>query len=750
MKELVINILKNIVNKYRLFGFKNVHPSCHHGSNIKVYGKDNLYMGERCNLSRDAVIMCTNAKFIMKKDSGAAVGLFVATGNHMSVVGMSKVDVTDDVKKKLDPNKLYDRDVIVEEEVWIGAHSILLSGVHLGRGCIVGAGSVVRNDVPPYSVVEGNPAKVVSYRFKLNEIKKHEEILYEEKDRLPFDHIEQQFNNFYGKSVGLKQLKGDTKFTIKDYNNLFIKVFNCSLQSIEELEYKNSKGWDSVGHMSLIISIEQTFGINLLPEDFLKFSSYQKGIDVLKNYGIDLSKGVTKGFPKELFDFSTFSENVAVITPQKSYTYKELDNKVFELKSLFTQGRLAFILARNTIGSIVSYVSCVKNYVPVALIDANKDFASVSKLIDLYKPQYLMLPKENVTIFGGELICDIYDYSLIELESTQYAINTDLSVLLTTSGSTGSPKFVRLSRNNLKANAESIANYLELDANERPITSLPMYYSYGLSVINSHFIVGATILLTPDSVVSPYFWEFAKNNKATSISGVPYTYDLLEKTIAWDLPYLTTFTQAGGKMIPETVLRIAKKCQDSGKRLYVMYGQTEATARISYLPFDKAIKHPDSIGIAIPDGKMSIADDGELIFEGENVSLGYAESYLDLSKPDENFGVLNTGDMARMDSNGLYYITGRKKRFVKVYGNRISLDELEKLVSEKFGKVACTGTDDNVIIYTDKKDVKLSDIESYIVERTKINHSAFKVCYIKAFPYSSSGKLLYTNLEIQR
>lgn len=202
MKIIIKNIVVKILDKFRRIGYKNVHSSCHLGRNIRVFCKDNLVMLEHSNINANAVIMNTRAKFVMGKYSGAAMNLFVATGNHMSVPGMNKREVTDAVKDKLDVDHEYDKDVIVDEDVWIGANVMLLSGVHIGRGAIVGAGSVVRKNIPPYAIVSGNPAVVVSYRFKLDEIIYHEEKLYPEEDRLSINEIEKDYYEFFGENGG--------------------------------------------------------------------------------------------------------------------------------------------------------------------------------------------------------------------------------------------------------------------------------------------------------------------------------------------------------------------------------------------------------------------------------------------------------------------------------------------------------------------------------------------------------------------
>ena len=332
--------------------------------------------------------------------------------------------------------------------------------------------------------------------------------------------------------------------------------------------------------------------------------------------------------------------------------------------------------------------------------------------------------------------------------------------MLTTSGSTGSPKLVRLSFSNILSNAKSIAQYLKITDLERPITSLPMNYSYGLSVINSHLINGATILLTNFSVVQKEFWNFVKNKKATSIAGVPYTYQMLKmlRFANMDLPYLKTLTQAGGKLSSNLVKEYSDYAIKNSKEFIVMYGQTEATARMSYLPFNISQEKFESIGIPIPGGKFSLKDlddkneihqsniQGELIYEGPNVSLGYANNITDLAKGDENFGKLYTGDLAYKDDNGYYFITGRMKRFIKIYGNRINLDEIEQIIFSKNIECACDGVDDKMTIYTTNKD-KAEEILNLLTSILKLNFRAFEIRTISEIPKNSSGKVLYTQLK---
>lgn len=286
-----------------------------------------------------------------------------------------------------------------------------------------------------------------------------------------------------------------------------------------------------------------------------------------------------------------------------------------------------------------------------------------------------------------------------------------------------------------------------------------MYYSYGLSVINSHLIKGATILLTDQSVIQKEFWSFAKEQKATSIAGVPYTYEMLKRLriFRMDLPYLRTMTQAGGKLNANIAKEYMEQAEAIGRCFIVMYGQTEATARMSYLPWDKALEKYSSIGIAIPGGQFSLIDengneiagsgiDGELVYTGPNVSLGYAECLEDLAKGDENHGILHTGDIACRDEDGYYYITGRMKRYLKIYGNRVNLDATEQLVKAVITSCACVGVDDKLTVFITEAG-REEEIRSLLVKKTGLNARAFTVRVITSLPKNTSGKIQYTELS---
>lgn len=462
-----------------------------------------------------------------------------------------------------------------------------------------------------------------------------------------------------------------------------------------------------------------------------------------------------------MFDLGRFANKIAVESEHGQQTaYAQLKEAANGIASKMEPRKLTFCLCENTLGSLVGYVAFMTHNIPTVLLDASKDIGVIEELVNHYQPQYIWCPTKRVEdLSSGILVMEYEDYTLLQIGKQEYEIHPDVLLCLTTSGTTGSPKLVKLTEKNLRSNAESIAEYLKITEKERAITSLPMYYSFGMSVINSHLIKGATLLLTDKAVIQREFLSFLKEGKATSIAGVPYTYEMLRRLrfLKMDLPAMRTMIQAGGKLNANIVKEYVEAAQASGKEFIVMYGQTEAAPRMSYLPFDKALEKYDSIGIAIPGGKLSVRDvndqeittpdtDGELIYEGPNVCMGYAESIEDLAKGDENHGVLHTGDVARFDSDGYFYITGRLKRFVKVWGNRCNLDATEQLVKVITTSCACVGVDDKITVFVTQEGLE-ENIKSYLVDKTGLNTRAFDVKVVEAIPTLPSGKLDYQTMQ---
>ena len=465
-----------------------------------------------------------------------------------------------------------------------------------------------------------------------------------------------------------------------------------------------------------------------------------------------------------------FADRTMFVTEDEgSFTYRDI--RAIQKKWLgdLPHRSLVFIVCRNSVITASAYLGCLdRGIVPLLLPESITD-DQLTGLIEKYDPGFVLIPAERAGLIGGVSVMSDDRWDLRTTGRTSPPLHDDLALLLTTSGSTGSAKLVRLSKDNLQSNAESIAESLAIKAGDRPVTSLPMEYTYGLSVINSHVLKGAAVLITNSGILQASFWDFMKRERATSMSGVPYTYSLLERLRfrRMDLPSLEAMTQAGGRLSPELQKTFGEWAKERGIRFYVMYGQTEATARMAYLPYEKCLEKAGSIGIAIPGGAFSILTEdgkettapgasGELVYRGPNVSLGYAEKASDLSLGDERGGVLVTGDLARTDEDGYFYITGRKSRFVKIMGKRVNLDDLEKLLGAEYPQMSflCGGSDEKVRILAVKDPVPggeeaealEDDIKSRIREKAGLPLASFLVHFAAEIPRTPSGKISYEHV----
>ena len=438
--------------------------------------------------------------------------------------------------------------------------------------------------------------------------------------------------------------------------------------------------------------------------------------------------------------------NIAMIEPNgKVITYGELQYKVDQFKGkIFSYKKsLGLILCENSIDTVIVYLAALQKEDAVILVDQAMNESLLKKIVDVYSPHWIY---SHQPIGGISKYVKNADNLYFAKDQTGIKIYNNTAVLLATSGTTGSVKFVRLSYENLQSNAVSIAKYLELHEGERPILTLPMQYSYGLSVINSHLEVGACLLMTNDSILSKSFWEFFKSGEATSFAGVPYTYEMLKRLRfeRMDLPSLKAFTQAGGRLSKELVAHFHGVAKEKRQRFFVMYGQTEATARMSYVPTELLHEKLGSIGISIPDGELFVDEKTtELIYKGQNVMLGYADNKDDLQKGDECNGVLHTGDLATVDGDGYFSIIGRKKRFIKLFGLRISLDEVERALEQQFSiSVACTGNDEALIVAIEDDGLVLM-IKEKLTSHYGLHHRAFKIKVVEQIPRLGNGKINY-------
>ena len=464
----------------------------------------------------------------------------------------------------------------------------------------------------------------------------------------------------------------------------------------------------------------------------------------------------------KIWDLKIHGERTALIAETgEQMTYAELDAEAGALAEAIGHRCLVFALCRNEPGSVLGYTAFLNHGIVPVMVNSHLDEALLGNLRETYRPEYLWVPADQAGQFpDAEKAYEARGYVLLkEAPGERYPLYDELAMLITTSGSTGSPKLVRQSYTNILDNAKSIAEYLKLDETERPITTLPMNYVYGLSIINSHFLAGATMLLTDKGLMQKEFWSFFREAEATSFGGVPYTYEMLDKLrfFRMNLPSLRTVTQAGGKITPELHEKFAAWAAETGRNFVVMYGAAEATSRMGYLPPERAVEKKGSMGIPIPGGKFTLAGadgreitepftTGELVYEGKNVTLGYAERGEDLILGDERHGRLETGDMAQFDGDGFYYIVGRKKRFLKIYGNRVNLDEIDRMVKAEFGiEMASAGKDDHLYLFVTDA-AKAEPVREFVITKTKLNPAAFKTVVLEELPKNDAGKTLYSEL----
>ncbi len=459
-----------------------------------------------------------------------------------------------------------------------------------------------------------------------------------------------------------------------------------------------------------------------------------------------------------MFDLNLLkhSDNICLITKSKQLSYKDVDTLCQKLaEKLPKEKQLSLIKAKINIETIIGYLSFLRTNHAFIMIDAFVDDTLLENIINIYQPNYIWEEVDSLKDY-----CYRYgDYGLRVNHTDKLLLHPELSLMLSTSGTTGSPKMVKLTKKNLYANCSSIVKYLKIDSSHKTITNLPLYYSYGISILNTHLAQGASIVVTDKSIMSKEFWEIFKQHNVTTLNGVPYNYEIFRRIglMKMDLLSLKYMTQAGGKLNHKLVVEYSTWAEKNSIKFYVMYGQTEATARISYLPPEKTLQKNKSIGISIPDGKLYIKDlnsntfidkpftDGELIYKGDNVMMGYAIKLEDLSKEDELKGVLHTGDIAQFDSDGYFYITGRMKRFIKIHGNRVGLDEIEQYLKSQSYDLLCTGVDNKLIIVT-REENKIDDIKSDVLNKYGFHHSIVKVHYIEEYPVTSAGKIRYQEI----
>jgi acyl-CoA synthetase (AMP-forming)/AMP-acid ligase II len=459
-------------------------------------------------------------------------------------------------------------------------------------------------------------------------------------------------------------------------------------------------------------------------------------------------------------------ERPALVAPAQDLrlSYAELAARVEDvaerLQALVGGRRLVFLAPAPDIEAVLLYLGCLRARLPVCL--AEPQSLPLERLATAYQPALILAPDTLATPERWRSAASpVPGYAAgLDLSSAEYPLHPALSLLLTTSGSTGSPKLVRLTARNLESNALTIADYLGLGVGERAMQSLPMHYSYGLSVLNSHLVAGGTVVLTPHSFMRPEFWRDVDEQRATSFAGVPYMYETLHRLRFEPAshPSVRTYTQAGGGLRRDLIGHYHTRATRAGARLVVMYGQTEATARISYVPPEHLAEKVGTIGVAIPGGRLRLeplegeASTAQLVYEGDNVMMGYAETAPDLGLGDVQRGVLHTGDLATVDADGYFTIVGRLKRFIKLFGRRVSLEDVERELEATF-PVRAMATDAGerlgVHLAVDGT-VDDADVVAHLARFLSVPPAAIILRRVAELPLTATGKKDYKAAESVR
>jgi acyl-CoA synthetase (AMP-forming)/AMP-acid ligase II len=468
-----------------------------------------------------------------------------------------------------------------------------------------------------------------------------------------------------------------------------------------------------------------------------------------------------------MFDLLKYAGHPCLEGDGRAYSYAEVHHAAGLMQPAFEGRSLVLCLCENSIPAMLGYIAMmVHGQVPL-LAEAGLKAPALQAMVAAYRPRYVwMAEQRSAELPGAEAVYRLDHYVLLRLAHAGqdgWPMDARLQLLLTTSGSTGSSKLVRLSRANLLANAASITEYLGIAAEDVAVTTLPFSYSFGLSIVNTHLLAGASIQVTELTPLSREFWELVQLKRVTSLSGVPYTYDMLKriKFERFDLGAIRYLSQAGGKMSQQGLAYLQRLSAEKGWPCFVMYGQTEATARMSYLPAEWLERKAGSIGRAIPQGRVDISGadgalletplaQGELLYSGPNVALGYAVGGADLALGDEWGGKLHTGDIAYRDEDGFYYIAGRLKRFVKIFGNRISLDEVEAMLLAAYPacEFVCHGQDDRLRVAC-VGGLERDELLGFVSRQLSVHRTAISCDFIAEIPRLGNGKVNYNALDQQ-
>ena len=601
---------------------------------------------------------------------------------------------------------------------WIGIKCIVLPGARIGEGAIVQAGSVVMGVVPPCAIVAGNPAKVIGWR-DIDHYNKLKVAAGEKPVEAPG--VSGQESGLRGQGSGLSDERLD---------DVFCSVFSVTPEEARTMTYKGHPAWDSAGQMALASAIEREFGRALSPEEIYRLRSYSDAVALLTQRRVTAAqaglaicsepsraervpRGAESGDGGLVFNLDR--DGIAVIDDGREVSYRELASLASRSVEGLEPHTVKIVRNKQDLSTVALFVGCVnRGVVPLMLPDT-----MAPELFERLRSTYEGKPTDS-----------------------------ELALLLTTSGSTGSPKLVRIGRAALAADNKMSEVLFELDSSTRMTMILPICYAWGLSVVCSVLEAGGTLVMTRKTVMDPELADVMRDARATHVAGVPYMYEALDRFRFFDgdFPSLRALLVSGGALAPALRRKYAEFAKGRGIAFFEGYGQTETTGVMTTIRTDVHLDLIGSIGKSENGGRFRV-EDGELVYEGPIVAMGYAVCAEDLMKGDEWKGVRRTGDMAKIDADGYVTLTGRASRFLKIFGNRVSLEEVENLVKDGFAGAGCaaTGADNDLHVFV--CGVSAADVEKFLVAKLHFNATVVKVHVLDSIPLNANGKTDYPKLK---